>query len=209
MLLGAFVVLTDRGRPIVCDAGPIIHLDELDALDLLDGFGDALIPSAICQEVERHRPTALTRFPFPFERREPQSVGGEPLVAILQRVGLATADQQALLLARETPGSLLLTDDAGIRLVADQLGIAVRAQLASSCDLFAVERAPPVRSSTCLKRSLFNQASSFDHPSFRTSSRWFGRKQNGRSSLATRSSLIPQQGSWQSVSELLPDLTCS
>lgn len=120
------MVLTDRGRPIVCDAGPIIHLDELDALDLLEGFGDALIPSAVCQEVERHRPTALTRFPFPFERREPQSVGGEPLAAILQRVGLETADQQALLLARETPGSLLLTDDAGIRLVTDQLGIAVR-----------------------------------------------------------------------------------
>ena len=30
---------------VVCDAGPVIHLDELDCLDLLVGFPRVLIPT--------------------------------------------------------------------------------------------------------------------------------------------------------------------
>jgi predicted nucleic acid-binding protein len=40
---------------VVCDAGPLIHLDELDALDLLDDFQSVLVPDAVWIEVERHR----------------------------------------------------------------------------------------------------------------------------------------------------------
>src|SRR5687767_6315799 len=42
---------------VVSDAGPIIHLDELNALDLLAGLGEILIPSVVWNEVQRHRPT--------------------------------------------------------------------------------------------------------------------------------------------------------
>lgn len=44
---------------VVCDAGPVIHLDELDCLDLLTDFRRVLVPEQVWQEVERYRAGAL------------------------------------------------------------------------------------------------------------------------------------------------------
>src|SRR4029077_19542242 len=46
---------------VVCDAGPIIHLDELRSLDLLMTFQEILVPYPVWKEVQRHRPSALRR----------------------------------------------------------------------------------------------------------------------------------------------------
>ena len=43
----------------LCDAGPLIHLDEMDCLDLLKDFKAILIPEQVRDEVARHRPAAL------------------------------------------------------------------------------------------------------------------------------------------------------
>ena len=32
---------------VVCDAGPLIHLDEVGALDLLADFAEILVPEAV------------------------------------------------------------------------------------------------------------------------------------------------------------------
>ena len=40
---------------VVCDAGPLIHLDEVDCLDLLADFERALVPEQIWDEALRHR----------------------------------------------------------------------------------------------------------------------------------------------------------
>lgn len=117
---------TDRTRPVVCDAGPLIHLHELDSLDLLNGYGAVLITPDVWQEVRRHRPTALDHLPRSLEQREPQGLPDDRLVAIMEAFGLGPADREAFALARETPGALLLTDDAAVRLVAEQLGIETR-----------------------------------------------------------------------------------
>jgi len=117
---------TDRTRPVVCDAGPLIHLDELDSLDLLQGFATVLITPAVWQEVRRHRPTALSRLPRSSEQREPEGVADERLTAIFETFGLGAGDREAVALVREVPGALLLTDDAAVRLVAEQLGIEAR-----------------------------------------------------------------------------------
>ncbi len=45
-------------RIVVADAGPLIHLDELNSLDLLD-FSEVLVPDAVWTEVARHHPVAL------------------------------------------------------------------------------------------------------------------------------------------------------
>jgi hypothetical protein len=37
----------------ICDAGPLIHLDELGSVDLLTGFGEILVPEQVCVEVVR------------------------------------------------------------------------------------------------------------------------------------------------------------
>ena len=52
--------MTDRpGLTVICDAGPVIHLDELGCIDLLYSFSRVLIPAAVWQEVQRHRSRAL------------------------------------------------------------------------------------------------------------------------------------------------------
>ena len=45
---------------VVCDAGPVIHLDELGCLDLLQDFPRVILPGAVRREIEHHRPTALS-----------------------------------------------------------------------------------------------------------------------------------------------------
>ena len=39
---------------VLCDAGPLIHLDELDAIDLLSDFPSVLMRESVWQEVESH-----------------------------------------------------------------------------------------------------------------------------------------------------------
>ncbi len=47
---------------VVSDAGPLIHLDEIGCLELLD-FPAVLIPTQVWEEVVRHRPGLLQRLP--------------------------------------------------------------------------------------------------------------------------------------------------
>jgi hypothetical protein len=39
---------------VICDAGPIIHLDEVNCLFLLNDFTRVLIPDAVWNEVKYH-----------------------------------------------------------------------------------------------------------------------------------------------------------
>ncbi len=111
---------------VVCDAGPLIHLDELSCLDLLRDFPRVLVPEDVLREVERHRPSALTRRILDFEVR-PVVVSTTPAFAALaQALALDRGEQAALSLCLQRPGSLLLTDDSAARLASRALG--VRAQ---------------------------------------------------------------------------------
>lgn len=44
---------------VVADAGPLIHLDELESLWLLTDFAEVHVPVAVWEEVSRHCPAAL------------------------------------------------------------------------------------------------------------------------------------------------------
>ena len=48
-------------KVVVCDAGPLIHLDELDCLDLLGDYPEVLVPEAVWHEVLKHRPLVLEK----------------------------------------------------------------------------------------------------------------------------------------------------
>lgn len=39
----------------VCDAGPLIHLDELGCLDLLADFAEVIVPVGVWEETIKHR----------------------------------------------------------------------------------------------------------------------------------------------------------
>ena len=55
----------------VLDAGPLIHLDELGGLNLLNDFKELLVPQAVLDEALRHRPNlemaGLTNLEIIFE----------------------------------------------------------------------------------------------------------------------------------------------
>ncbi len=47
------------GPKVICDAGPLIHLDELGCLDLLTDFDQIIVPEVVWEEISRNRPSAL------------------------------------------------------------------------------------------------------------------------------------------------------
>ena len=50
---------TDSIQNVILDAGPIIHLEEIDCLYLLTDFKRLIIPDAVWREVEYHRPSVF------------------------------------------------------------------------------------------------------------------------------------------------------
>lgn len=59
MSSGGCVAEADVAGLVICDAGPLIHLEELACLDLLRDFADVLVPDAVWQEVQHHSPSSL------------------------------------------------------------------------------------------------------------------------------------------------------
>ena len=117
--------VTEGTPEVVCDAGPLIHLDELGSLDLLSDFPLVLVPDEVWREVERHRPSAL-RHSLDLQPC-PVSISATPAFgALAQALALDRGEQAALSLCMSRPGSLLLTDDSAARLASRALG--VRAQ---------------------------------------------------------------------------------
>lgn len=117
------------GILVVLDAGPLIHLDELDCLHLLDGFAALLIPPIVWQEAVRHRPQLkLEKVP---SAKISDPIGSAPLS--LAAAGFANelhaGEIAAITLLHEAGGGMLLSDDDAARLTAESLGFAVAGTL--------------------------------------------------------------------------------
>lgn len=109
---------------VVCDAGPLIHLDELECLDLLGDFRTVLVPEQVCREVEQHRPGALK--PGVGIQHVPVTLSEDAsLQALVRALVLDLGEQAALSLMARHPDAILLTDDAAARLAAQGLGYRV------------------------------------------------------------------------------------
>jgi hypothetical protein len=65
---GACMSKSKSAITVVCDAGPVIHLDELGCLDLLKDFKEVLFPHTVWEEINRYRPYALENTNLPFVR---------------------------------------------------------------------------------------------------------------------------------------------
>lgn len=116
----------NRSTPdIVCDAGPLIHLDELGCLSLLNDFNDIMIPEQVWREVSRIRPLTLND-PQTYLRSVPVEISSEnPLKTLFRALSLGNGEQAALSLMKKHPESIFLTDDAAARLAAVSLGCRV------------------------------------------------------------------------------------
>lgn len=107
---------------VILDAGPLIHLDELDCLFLLADFPNLIVPPSVQREVERHRPSALRNPAVRFTELPAPSGHALPL-ALGEAFNLDQGEQEALSFCFTNPKSVLLTDDAAARLAAKTAGI--------------------------------------------------------------------------------------
>jgi predicted nucleic acid-binding protein len=159
---------TDPPTPlVVCDAGPLIHLDEVGCLDLLADFSEVLVPDVVWQEVWRHRPTALIHPAVSLRRVLPTAPEPPALEALAQVLSLHTGEWEALRVALEHRPGLQLTDDTAARLAAGNLGIAthgtigilvraIRRHQRTKAEILDVLRTLPAQSTLHLKRSLLD-----------------------------------------------------
>lgn len=114
---------------IVCDAGPLIHLDELDCLHLFNDFDTVFVPEQVWQEVSHHRPGALTN-PNVTLQKVKVNVSIHPTFQSLMRsMALDYGEQAALTLMQSHSDAIFLTDDAAARLAAVTLGYQVHGSL--------------------------------------------------------------------------------
>jgi len=151
---------------VVCDAGPLIHLDELDCLELLADFAQVWVPATVAQEARRLRSLRLDAPGFtivPDSPLEPQ------LVSLGRAYLLHQGELAALRLCREHPEALLLTDDAAARLAGMHMGLrvhgtlglllrAVRRGLKTKTQVAELISAIPRQSTLFIRRQLLEQA---------------------------------------------------
>lgn len=112
----------------VLDAGPLIHLSELRALDVLSDFQVLYIPPVVWSEVVHHQSEIAGYIDLPFEKTETPLVD-EKLATFAKMFSLDLGEVQSLAVAANYPDSLFLTDDAAARLVAEEFGYKVHGTL--------------------------------------------------------------------------------
>ena len=109
-------------RVCVVDAGPLIHLDELGALNLLFALGQIFIPESVAYEAEKHR-RGITQKLEPHIVAEAESLSRH-LGDLIQRFRLGVGEIAALAWVEAFGADLFVSDDTAAREAADVLGYA-------------------------------------------------------------------------------------
>lgn len=105
----------------VADAGPLIHLAEIDCLSLLQIFEELHVPEGVWREVDRP-PTIRHELTFAkrhtLDREEVDCFTAEHGLGKLQ-----SGERESLLLCARLKVPVLLTDDLAVRRAAKSLGL--------------------------------------------------------------------------------------
>jgi predicted nucleic acid-binding protein len=152
---------------VVADAGPLIHLDELDALDVLSDYADVFVPNAVWLEVLHHRPQALQQ-PKVNLVHQSQPSASSRINAISAIYTLHRGEREALTLCLDRAINVLLTDDTAARLAAKSLNItthgtlgllirAVRQHLRTPSEVLELLNAIPHQTTLHIRPSLLNE----------------------------------------------------
>jgi predicted nucleic acid-binding protein len=121
------MVTTDT--TVICDAGPLIHLGELNAVDLLSGFQSLLVPEQVWSEVDSHFPAALSIHDIKLTRVSIPLANDVFFHTLVRAFVLDIGEQAALSLMQQHPDAILLTDDMAARLAAKSMGYRVHGTL--------------------------------------------------------------------------------
>jgi predicted nucleic acid-binding protein len=151
----------------VCDAGPLIHIDELGCLDLLADFSPLSIPRLVLAEVVRHRPSFASGA-IETARLVAAAASSSELATLVRVLALDAGEQVALAWCVARPAALLLTDDSAARLAARALGVraygtlgvllrSIRRQQRSRDEVIDLLRSLPNRSTLHVRARLLQQ----------------------------------------------------
>jgi len=164
------MAMNESPLKVICDAGPLIHLDELGCLDLLADFQAVLVPDQVWREVEHHRPGALEHPGVKFQRASVIVSEDASFQALVRVLALDIGEQAALSLMALYPDAILLTDDAAARLAAESLGYrdrvhgsigillrAIRRRQRTADEVLAILRSLTVRSTLHIRPSLLRE----------------------------------------------------
>lgn len=122
---GASTGMIKSTLKIVCDSGPLIHLDELNCLYLLEDFQEVLIPDTVRKEIKRYRPLSLDKSNVPFIFFPGNIPNNTRLLTLCRFFSLDVGETEALALMENSPQAIFLTDDASARMVAEQMAFRV------------------------------------------------------------------------------------
>ncbi len=162
------MAMDDSSLSVICDAGPLIHLDELDCLDLLNDFRDVFVPDQVWREVEYHRFSALERSGIKLQRVPVIIPKDASFGALAQALSLDLGEQAVLSFAVLHSDAILLTDDAAARLAAETLGYrvhgsigillrAIRRRQRTIDQVLAILHSLPARSSLYIRPGLLRE----------------------------------------------------
>ncbi len=118
----------DKKLLVIVDAGPIIHLDELEALDVLLDFERVLITTTVMREIRKHRSPIPEHLPIEVK---PDPTPDAFVESLSKNFLLHAGETTALSLCRLTPGAIFATDDTAARLAGNQLKLRIHGTLAS------------------------------------------------------------------------------
>ena len=104
----------------VSDAGPLIHLAEIDSLELLATFDTLLVPEAVYEEVDAGGvPDGLADLSYELVEADETRVGTQKL----------DAGERAAIAVAEARGVVLIADDLAAREAASDAGIEVHGSI--------------------------------------------------------------------------------
>jgi len=121
--IGVSTGMIESPSKVVCDSGPIIHLEEINSLHLLSDFREILISNVVDKEIKRHRRIDFKSLPVVLV---PEKIPDNEFLLTLCRIySLDAGEIEALAYMENNPQAIFLTDDASARMVAEQMGYKV------------------------------------------------------------------------------------
>jgi predicted nucleic acid-binding protein len=116
---------TKSKTAVICDAGPIIDLDEINRLHLLNDFSKVIVSFGVEKEVLKYRQVRFGEYDIAWLFVPPRFPLEKPAQTMCQMFSLDAGEMEALSILSKAPETVFLTDDAAARLVATQLGFKV------------------------------------------------------------------------------------
>lgn len=150
---------------VICDTGPILHLDELGSLDVLSDFQHVIVTESIASEIIRHRPNALQHPGISFQHVSVPPISDLEFLTLCRIFALHSGEIEALALMESFSDAIFLTDDSAARLVGKKMGYkvhgtlgillrSIRRQLKTPQDVIMILKMLPQKSTLHIKASL-------------------------------------------------------